>query len=613
MKFGIREITNVMMKAKSAMRLGNKVYYKDEPVLYFDSLKTSSLEGAATTVYAQGGRGNSRLIAWEGEKTLTFNMEDALLSPESFAVLSGAGLIEKEKIKEKDTKIKTTSELPGVDQYQVYNEDIILKDNNNNEYYVIGEAIEYTVPGDTLLSSFMIEILNSDRDKLLNYLKEYNNMTPEYNEYLLDDTQWLEYTRLINSDVLSNNGFMIFLFDSNNNLITTIADDGYIIENNVKLPKDGKVIIKYGWQVSKTLERWNDYYSAWMVYEDEWPRIIPVISYEIDKSELITGYEHKIDKVEWKKHLTNSEILMYFDDASIDNNYAKLYLLDQNLDIPSYNYSIIDLESQDFHEILLRPWVEALAHSKDYSLYVSDVFAIENSYVSGDILYIPLNKNIFKLVSKDEIGSSFETIKNDINSDVAAKIKTFTVDYRCNIDSLGINNDINLNNSYIKSLKYFTKTQNLSDATIEEDATKQLILKVTLSNINNINFTGPAILDYYAPIYNKTVKQLSVSSDSFGGNFYLEADTLFRDISGADHAATFIIPNCKVQSNFTFTMASSGDPSTFSFVLDAFPGYTRFDPEKKVLACLQINEKGIYEDGLEDRESTPWAPGAENY
>ena len=30
------------------------MFYKDEPVLYFDSLKTSTLEGAATTVYAQG-------------------------------------------------------------------------------------------------------------------------------------------------------------------------------------------------------------------------------------------------------------------------------------------------------------------------------------------------------------------------------------------------------------------------------------------------------------------------------------------------------------------------------------------------------------------------------
>jgi hypothetical protein len=52
--------------------------------------------------------------------------------------------------------------------------------------------------------------------------------------------------------------------------------------------------------------------------------------------------------------------------------------------------------------------------------------------------------------------------------------------------------------------------------------------------------------------------------------------------------AEFIIPNCKIQSNFTFTMASSGDPSTFTFTIDAFPDYTRFDKTKKVLAAIQI-------------------------
>ena len=54
--------------------------------------------------------------------------------------------------------------------------------------------------------------------------------------------------------------------------------------------------------------------------------------------------------------------------------------------------------------------------------------------------------------------------------------------------------------------------------------------------------------------------------------------------------AEFIIPNCKIQSNFTFTMASSGDPSTFTFTLDAFPDYTRFDHSKKVLAAIQVIE-----------------------
>lgn len=93
MKFGSREVANVVFRAKNKMTLGSRTFYKDEPVLYFDSLKTSGLEGAATSVYAQGGWGNPRLIAWEGDKTLTLTMEDALMSPEGLAILAGANLI----------------------------------------------------------------------------------------------------------------------------------------------------------------------------------------------------------------------------------------------------------------------------------------------------------------------------------------------------------------------------------------------------------------------------------------------------------------------------------------------------------------------------------------
>lgn len=93
MKFGSREICNVVFKAKSTVKIGNSTFVKGQPVLYIDSAKTSTLEGAATTVYAQGGEGNTRLIAWEGEKTLTFTVEDALLSPIGLSILSGAGLI----------------------------------------------------------------------------------------------------------------------------------------------------------------------------------------------------------------------------------------------------------------------------------------------------------------------------------------------------------------------------------------------------------------------------------------------------------------------------------------------------------------------------------------
>lgn len=122
MRFGVREICDVAFRAKSKMTLGGRTFYKNEPVIYFDSLKTSSLEGASTTVYATGGRGNTRLIAWEGERTLTFNMEDALISPESLAILSGSGLAtatEKEPIyvhmtSQVQVKKENTIEIPEV-------------------------------------------------------------------------------------------------------------------------------------------------------------------------------------------------------------------------------------------------------------------------------------------------------------------------------------------------------------------------------------------------------------------------------------------------------------------------------------------------------------------
>lgn len=61
--FGSREICNVVFKARTEMKIAGVRYKKNQPVLYIDSAKTSSVEGASTAVYAQGGRGNPRLIA----------------------------------------------------------------------------------------------------------------------------------------------------------------------------------------------------------------------------------------------------------------------------------------------------------------------------------------------------------------------------------------------------------------------------------------------------------------------------------------------------------------------------------------------------------------------
>ena len=93
MKFGVRECANIVFRAKQKTKIGTNTFNVGQPVLYIDTATASSMEQASTTVYAQGGRGNARLIAWEGDKTLTFTLTDALISPISLAMLSGAGLV----------------------------------------------------------------------------------------------------------------------------------------------------------------------------------------------------------------------------------------------------------------------------------------------------------------------------------------------------------------------------------------------------------------------------------------------------------------------------------------------------------------------------------------
>ena len=284
MKFGVREICDVVLRAKKTMKIGNMTFNADMPVFYFDSLKTSTLESASTTVYATGGKGNSRLIAWEGEKTLTFTMEDALISTLSLSILSGAGVLDK----------------------------------SENANIAIVHATE-TIAMEEVESKFKAKISNEP------YVKG------EYKAYLIP--------------------------------------------------------------------------------------------------------------------------------------------LDDN----------------------------------------------------GDISGSPI------AVSEVGVVSSGTAIKEGELTSV-----TFTV-----------TSGAELKGGNIYLFDYYYKTA-------------------------------------------KSVTAIDITPDKFAGNYYLEAATLFRNKDGIDMPADFIIPNCKIQSNFTFTMASSGDPSTFTFTMDAFPDYTKYDKTKKVLAAIQI-------------------------
>lgn len=125
MRMGVREICDVVFRPLTAVDIGNQHFDAGQPVLYLDTAKTSTLEGAATTVYAQGGKGNPRLIGWDGEKTLTFTVEDALISAVSFSMLSGAGIVKGRKADE---------DVPATKIYAHQTYDLVVETKNNGLY-----------------------------------------------------------------------------------------------------------------------------------------------------------------------------------------------------------------------------------------------------------------------------------------------------------------------------------------------------------------------------------------------------------------------------------------------------------------------------------------------
>lgn len=92
----------------------------------------------------------------------------------------------------------------------------------------------------------------------------------------------------------------------------------------------------------------------------------------------------------------------------------------------------------------------------------------------------------------------------------------------------------------------------------------------TVTNDNKLQITFPGAEKYVGRVVrvdcyvekNAGVTSLDVTAEDFSGNFYAEALTFFREqTTGVDMPVALIFPNVKVQSNFTLTMSSTGDPS----------------------------------------------------
>lgn len=115
-QYGIKEVADVTLYAIELNKYDDEVYI---PILYFDTLKVSTLEQTAEQTSARGGLGNPELITWDFGKEISVTLEDALYSPASQSLMWGG------KFGTKNTKI-----------FGVWNPFVYEKDENGRPIWV---------------------------------------------------------------------------------------------------------------------------------------------------------------------------------------------------------------------------------------------------------------------------------------------------------------------------------------------------------------------------------------------------------------------------------------------------------------------------------------------
>jgi hypothetical protein len=83
-RYGLKEVANVIFFDTIT----------GKPVVFFDTLKVSTIENASESAEATGGQGNNRLMSWDFGRTATLTLQDALLSDVSLSLLSGNAIKE---------------------------------------------------------------------------------------------------------------------------------------------------------------------------------------------------------------------------------------------------------------------------------------------------------------------------------------------------------------------------------------------------------------------------------------------------------------------------------------------------------------------------------------
>lgn len=93
--FGVKELYEVVLKAKIPMQFGARKLEEGEPVLYFENIEMSMLSEKSKPVMARGGWSNLPRVIWEDRSEVVFILREGVMSSISMGILLSANMTQK--------------------------------------------------------------------------------------------------------------------------------------------------------------------------------------------------------------------------------------------------------------------------------------------------------------------------------------------------------------------------------------------------------------------------------------------------------------------------------------------------------------------------------------
>ena len=223
--FGVKELYEVVLKAKVPMTFGSRRLEEGEPVLYFENVNISMLSEKRTPIMARGGWSNMPRVIWEDSSEVQFALSEGVMSSISMAILLSSSMTE---VQENESILIQKREGPfeldiengfyithmpflsrekkafiyeyekNVAQKKVYG--TILRNTSFGPFIQVFEDKEKTQLADPT-KKYIIDYYYEYKDEALIYLiqkERFNGLfTLEGKFYSKDENEGLNYTNLI--------------------------------------------------------------------------------------------------------------------------------------------------------------------------------------------------------------------------------------------------------------------------------------------------------------------------------------------------------------------------------------------------------------------------------